>query len=406
MSEILEQIKAMPDISFIDNMTLQDTEEFLLSKFKQHYKENTGEEIEMDKADAYRLRLLTETVLAFQMLTYIDTCGKMNFLKYANGDYLDNLGVFKYCQRKQAVPATVYVKFSLAAAREVVETIEAGVMVTADQNVFFETTEENSIPVGDTYVTIKCTCTTTGTVGNGFGIGEIQTLATPSGFISTVTNTTASSGGFDIESDDDFRERIYLAPSELSTAGTNDKWISLLKDYNSEIEDVLPSTVAGSGTDTLTVLMKNGRLPTNDELTDLSAYCNREDIRTLGLQVTVVAPVTSSYKMSVKYYIAKSKKSMEDTIKANVEKAILNYIRWQGVYDSTFAINGASITEGTEQGKIGRDINPDELIYRLICAGAKRAVITLPTRTVVNDDAIASFNSTDFLLEYGGVEND
>ena len=44
MDEILKTIKHLPDISFIDNMTLEDVQNYLISKFQEYYKELTRSE--------------------------------------------------------------------------------------------------------------------------------------------------------------------------------------------------------------------------------------------------------------------------------------------------------------------------------------------------------------------------
>ena len=53
---------------------------------------------------------------------------------------------------------------------------------------------------------------------------------------------------------------------------------------------------------------------------------------------------------------------------------------------------------------IGRDINPSELMKRIVAAGAKRAEITSPVFTTVPDTSVARIGTQ--TATYGGVEND
>ena len=65
----------------------------------------------------------------------------------------------------------------------------------------------------------------------------IDTLVDPIPYVSKVENTTASSGGVDIESDDSLTERIYLAPSQFSSAGPRDAYEYYTKEWRADIAD-------------------------------------------------------------------------------------------------------------------------------------------------------------------------
>lgn len=376
----------LPDISYIDNMTLEKVTNLLLEEYKKNLKEITGKEPAIERSDPYRLLINSQSVLNMQMLLFIDHCGKMNSLKYAYGDFLDHLGAFKNRPRKEAQKATVAVRFSLGAERQFAEPVPAGLMVTADQDVFFETAEYAEIPPGERSVTVTCVCTVPGEAGNGYSVGEIRTLATPSGFIADVANTTRSSGGSDEEGDDEYREGIYNAPNKYSTVGPDDAWIAIVKDFDPNVEDVKPTTVPGSGTNTIRVLMKHGRLPGEGELANIKKYLMRPDIRTFGIQVEVCPPAIVQYGTSLTFYIAESNKERVANICDEVHLAVAKYIEWQG-------------------SKIGRDLNPDELLAMIKGAGAKRAVISSPAFTPVPENSVAVFDGN-MHVEFGGVESD
>lgn len=376
----------LPEVSFIDNMTLEDVKARLLEEYKNNLKEITGSEPVIEKSDPFRLLINSQAVLDMQMLLYIDHCGKMNLLKYAYGDYLEHMGVFKNRQRKPAQKAEVVVRFSIAEPRPSVEPVPVGIMVTADQSVFFETTEYVEIPAGELSVQTKCLCTVPGEIGNGYEPGEITTLVTPSGFLSAVTNVSKSLGGADIEGDDDLRMGIYNAPDKYSVAGPDDAWVALTKDFNSDVEDVKPTTVTGSGVITLTVLMKHGRIPEESELESIREHLLRPDTRTFGIDIQVKAPEEVSYGIELTYYIGESDKERVSEICTDVDSAVARYTEWQG-------------------SKIGRDINPDELLAMIKNAGAKRAVITSPVFQNIPETSVAVLNGS-ISVNFGGVESD
>lgn len=382
----LVEIKNLPDVSFIDNLSLEDVKNILIEEFKKEYENITGKEAVMERSDPIRVLISAQAVLDMQLLSFIDRCGKMNLLKYAQGDFLDHMGAFKNRARKEAERASVMVRFSMAEPRNEVEPIPQGTMVTADQKIFFETDDYVEIPTGELSVEICCSATTAGTAGNNYEKGEITTLVTPTGFISSVSNTTKSSGGTDRENDEDYAEGIFRAPDKYSVAGPEPAWISLVKDFDSDVEDVYPDTVPGSGVVQITVLMKHGRIPESKELQSIHDFLMRPDIHTLCTTVEVKPPALQCYEISLTYYIGESNRSRAEEIQKCVEQAVGAYVEWQ-------------------DSRVSRDINPDELLVLLKQAGVKRAVITSPVFCQVLDGTVAHFNGTQKVV-YGGVESD
>jgi phage-related baseplate assembly protein len=57
-----------------------------------------------------------------------------------------------------------------------------------------------------------------------------------------------------------------------------------------------------------------------------------------------------------------------------------------------------------QKTKIGRDINPDELVKLVKEAGAKRVVVTSPVFTTIASGEVAKLTSQ--TVTYGGLEND
>ena len=87
----------------------------------------------------------------------------------------------------------------------------------------------------------------------------------------------------------------------------------------------------------------------------------------------------------MRYYINTSDLKRADTIKANVTASVEQYIVWQ-------------------RSKIGRDINPSQLIQMMVSAGAKRVEVKLPVFQVVGAANVAKLVSQ--TVTYGGIEDD
>ncbi len=102
MADGLDTIEALPDIDLIDGATLEDIQGLLINLYTKRYGELTGTSINLSKADPNRLILLACAQVIYQGLQLIDKGGKMNFLKYAYDNYLDNLAALKKVTRLQS----------------------------------------------------------------------------------------------------------------------------------------------------------------------------------------------------------------------------------------------------------------------------------------------------------------
>lgn len=385
MSEILNTIDNLPDISFIDNMTLEDIQSLMLNSFIQKYKEVTGKTIQLSKADPNRIIMLSCAQIIYQGLQQVDKAGKMNFLKYAFDGYMDNLSVLKKVTRNEAKAATVPIKFTLSEARASATSIPAGTRVTAAYEVYFATMEYAEIPIGATELEVMAECTEPGTIGNDYAAGELSTLVDPIGFIKSVTNTKASTGGTEIEDDQSMAERTYLAPSSYSTAGPDDAYEYWVKDSNPSIGDVKIKSPTPGVVD-IRFVMDDGSVPDDTIVANTQAYVEQRGKRPLTDNVQVKKPTVEEYTISIQYFINSSESGSATAIQAQVEAAVNEYILWQAT-------------------KVGRDINPDELVARVKNAGAKRVIVTAPVFRVIGDTAKAQLSGTP-TVTYGGLEND
>ena len=127
---MIPEIARLPDISFIDDITLDDMKAKMITDYQDKFKEITGQAVTLKEGEPITLMLYACAVQIFQMYLNVDKAGKMNFLKYAYGDFLDNLGALKGVSRQDAGPASCTVRFTLSAARPTVVSIPQGTRVT------------------------------------------------------------------------------------------------------------------------------------------------------------------------------------------------------------------------------------------------------------------------------------
>ena len=90
MSNISE-LANVPQISFIENMTLQETEEQLKAEYARIYREQTGKELVLGEADAKTLLLKAFALIEYQTMQYADIKGQAELLKTSTGEALDAL---------------------------------------------------------------------------------------------------------------------------------------------------------------------------------------------------------------------------------------------------------------------------------------------------------------------------
>lgn len=380
---MIDEIANLPEVSFIDNIGLDEIQEKMKQDYQSKFAEITGRDIVLSRGDPITLILYAVSVQIMQAFLYVDRAGKQNLLKYSYGEFLENLAAFKGISREGSKPARTTVRFTLSAVRPDVVSIPAGTRVT-DGNLFFAVEDYREIPAGESFLDVPCVCLTPGEMGNLVSAGGLNVLVDPIPYMASVMNIDVPTGGVDIESDESLAERVYYAPSSYSVAGPDDAYRYWVKTFNASIMDVyvdspVPTEVI------VEFIMQGGDLPTESMVRAVEDFLQDEKIRPLTDQVTVKAPETMEYTIDLTYYVNSSDMARASTIQRDVSKAVDNYISWQC-------------------SKIGRDINPSRLIQMVIAAGAKRVELKSPTFTVVGKANIARLGS--MAVAYGGIEDD
>lgn len=380
MAKALKKIEEYPDVSFIEGVSFTQVQERMISNYEKQYHKLTGKKAPLAMADPNRLILYACAVELYQAYQYEDRAGKMGLLKYSTGDFLDNLAALKGVVRNEATPAGTTLRFTLSAALSRDAIIPSGVRAKAN-NLYFATTQAGTISAGRLTVDITARCQTVGMIGNGFLAEEIQTLVDPQPYTLSVKNITATSGGADRETDEELAERVYLAPSSFSTAGPAPSYEYWIKTYSQAINEYRITSESPGEVDIY--IMVDSEMPGDEFILGLKEYLDQSDIKPLTDYVVIKKPKTIEYSVEFTYYIHSSDRDMEKTIKAAVEGACSNYIRWQK--------------------SIGRDITPSRLIYEVMKAGAQSVEVTQPSYKELAESEVAIAGTP--IIIFGGLRD-
>jgi phage-related baseplate assembly protein len=309
-----------------------------------------------------------------------------SFLDQATGESLDALGALLGVTRRAAEAARTTLRFSLAAAREEVTLVPLGTRATVQgSGVYWATIEADEISVGDTYVDIIAEASVAGTSANGYLIGEIDTLVDSIPFVTAVENLTASSDGSEAEDDDSLRERIREAPTRFSVAGPEDAYITLAKDARADVESVTINSPDPREIDVYFTLT-GGAIPAPETIAEVLAYLSDKYRRPMSDVVRVNAPSEVDYTIELTYYIQNADSARAAQIQADVAAAVDAYVLWQ-------------------RSAIGRDVNPSELIRRVMDAGALRVDITAPAYAELDYSELAVLDGAADIT-YGGLDDE
>ena len=285
-------------------------------------------------------------------------------------------------ERLQPKSAITKVRFELSAVVSEIVVIPVGTRVTPGNNLFFATNEEHFIKAGELSCDAVVTCNKLGTIGNSYVVGSINILVDPINYVARAINLETSQGGADIETDDNLRMRIYMKPDSFSVAGPDNAYKYFAYEFSQNIQDCnVVSPVPGEVK--VVVVLVNGEIPQTAFLSELVLFL--ENKRPLTDNLEVLAPEVVDYDLSITYYITNKNKVATEIIKNEVSVAVNKFIQWQ-------------------KSKLGRDINPNELVRRVMECGIKRVEVALPTHTVLEYNQLAVAQNITLIL--GGYEDE
>lgn len=357
----------------------QAIEDALIQRFESTYGQT------LYPGDVRRIFLQQLVPFLVGTLNSINDTGNANLLSNARGTRLEALGDLFDVTRLPAQNAICTMRFTLAAGAPTPITVPAGTRVTPDGSIYFST--NGVMVITGAYGDASCTAADAGSGGNNFAIGQISQLVDPVPYVASVSNTTASSGGSDIESDDDLRARIRMAPSSFSVAGPEGAykyWATIADASISDVSVYSPANAPGEVH--VVILLEGGILPGQGVLDAVMVALDDKTKRPLTDKVVVEAAVASPYNIVASYYISEDWASQTAAIRDAIEGtsgAVAQYVARQ-------------------RAVLGRDINPDKLRQYMMDCGADRVIITSPVFTALNENQVAQ--EVTVTINYMGLE--
>ena len=142
------------------------------------------------------------------------------------------------------------------------------------------------IPIGETAVELPVQCQTTGTIGNGYAIGQINRLVDLYDYYSGCANVTVSDGGADEATDEEYYQLMRDSMDGYSCAGSAGGYRYWARQVSTEIRDVIVDSPS-PGVIKLYVLMEDGTPASQEMKQAVLAACSADTVRPLGDQVLV-----------------------------------------------------------------------------------------------------------------------
>lgn len=217
--------------------------------------------------------------------------------QFSTAPILDYIASLVAIERLPASNAGCNVRFTLVPGHGHVLIPEGTRVATATDNIIFITADDVPVAPGVNIVDVKVESEIEGKHGNGYAPGEISKILDPLAFVSSVANIDISGGGSDVETDEQLRVRIKLAPSQYSSAGSRASYQFYAKSANSLITDVsIDSPTPGT---VMIVPLTESDQTADQVITDVYRACNPDNVRPLTDTVIVVAPRIKNYSIEV-----------------------------------------------------------------------------------------------------------
>lgn len=291
-----------------------------------------------------------------------------NLPSRAEDEDLDALGgELFHVTRPAATAAVCTARFFISEAQNQVVTVPAGTRMTDAAGALVWALVENVyIPAGETYADGKLQCQTAGTAGNGYEPGQISALVDLYDYCQSAENLTTSDGGADEADDATYYELMRESQDALSTGGARGSYVYNAKRASTRIADVVANT-SGPARVSIYVLMDDGTAAGEEIKAAVLESCAADDRRPMTDLVSVEDPEFVDYDITLTYYIRQDATTSSAEIQAAVEAAAEDYVAWQ-------------------RGKLGRDVNPEELLDRVRATGyVKRVELESPVYTALRN---------------------
>lgn len=335
----------------------------IMAEFVAEYEDRFGKAVQPASSEQLLIAWMVEREVQHRVL--LNYVANQNIPSRASGENLDALAELYYIdKRSEETPASCTVRFELTTALDHQVLIPGGTRVTdTSRTLYWETQEDVYIRAGSMSVEALVVCQTPGTQGNGWKPGQLSELVDIYEFYKSVTNITESDGGAHRMTDEELYNEMVLSMYALSTAGPQKGYVYHAKKVSTEIEDVV-ATTPSPGVVNIFCLMKDGE-PAGEEIKrQVLEACSADNVRPMTDKVEMADPKEIEYNINLTYYIPRTATQPSSEIEKAVTEKVDEFVKWQG-------------------GRLGRDINPSELIKRIMETGVKRVHVEEPVYKVL-----------------------
>ena len=267
----------------------------IMSECKEQLETTLGRELQPAQVEQLMLQFIVYREVL--LLNRFNAGMSQMLYQFSTAPVLDYIAGLVAVERLPEASAGCTVRFTLIPGHGNVLLPEGTRVATNDSAIIFSVTDDYVIPPATNTIDVPVLAEIPGKSGNGYAPGTVNKILDPLAFVSTVSNLDTTGGGSDEETDEQLRERIKLAPSQYSSAGSRSSYLFYAKSANALIKDVSVSSPV-PGTVLIVPLTDENETP-EQVITDIYNTCNAENVRPLTDTVIVSAPEKKDYDMEV-----------------------------------------------------------------------------------------------------------
>lgn len=284
--------------------------------------------------------------------------------QFSTAPILDYIAALVAIERLPAARAGCTVRFTLVSGRKTVLIPEGTRVSSTDGAAIFRTTTDVVVTPGILAVDVPVLADIAGKDSNGYALSTITKILDPLAFVSSAANIDTTGGGSDVESDEQLRERIKLAPSQYSSAGSRASYLFYAKSANPLITDVSVSSPT-PGTVLIVPLTEAEETPPQ-VLEDIFNTCSAENVRPLTDTVIVSAPIRKDYTIVVD---------------------VVLYEGAAGVTEQTAIISELENYTADKRAKLGLDIIRSHIAQKCRLPSVYDVTVVSPAENLIITDA-------------------
>ena len=292
----------------------------IMSECKEQLETLLGRELQPAQVEQLMLQFIVYREVL--LLNRFNAGMSQMLYQFSNAPVLDYIAGLVAVERLPAASAGCRVRFTLVQGHGNVLIPEGTRVATSDSEVIFSVMDDYYVITPETnWIDVPVLAETPGKQANEYAPGTVNKILDPLAFVSTVSNLDITGGGSDEETDEQLRERIKLAPSQYSSAGSRSSYLFYAKSANPLIKDVSVSSPV-PGTVLIVPLTEETETP-EQAVTDIYNACNAENVRPLTDTVIVSAPERKDYGIEVNIVLYENTDSIK--VQSEIISALNQY---------------------------------------------------------------------------------